>query len=483
MISMLRTLFVLSEMVPYSKTGGLADVGGALPLALNQLGVDTRVLVPWYGRPQWSDLRWYCSVNIPYTGESAEIWRLPDRPQVLFLHYPQYYQRDGGPYQNRHGEDWPDNPRRFALLNRVAVEIAQGRVSGMHWRPDIVHVHDWQTGLIPYLLQLETRVGASRPKTLFTIHNLAYQGRFNPTIMSDLHLPEEDFHWQGTELYGAFSFIKAGLFYSDYLSTVSPTYAQEIQTDAFGMGLQGLLRQRSAQLTGILNGIDDIHWNPEADPYLPAHYGIQNLAGKHLCKIQLQKTLGLYPDPQVFLLGMISRLVEQKGTDMVLDILPDLLSRGMQVVILGSGEKHFEQRLLEIAAAHPSQMAARIAFDEGLSHRIEAGSDAFLMPSRFEPCGLNQMYSLRYGTLPIVHRTGGLADTVVDAEDFSRPNARNGFVFAEAHHHDLHHAVLRAEKLFHQPAAWQQLQQQAMAGDYSWRHSARTYLALYEQIL
>lgn len=480
---MLRTLFIFSEIVPYSKTGGLADVGGALPLALAQIGVDVRVLVPYYGQPTLGDLRWRCAVTTPYTGEAAELWSLAEQPQILFLRYPHYYERDGSPYQDAEGGDWPDNDRRFALLNRVAVEIAQGRVPGFDWRPDILHANDWQTGLIPYLLDLETRVGAIRPATLFTIHNLAYQGRFAPSAMASLHLPDSDFHWLGTELHGDFSFMKAGLAYSDQLTTVSPTYAQEIQTNAFGMGLDGLLRTRNRQLSGILNGIDTRQWNPATDPHLPAHYSAQDRQGKAECKSQLQSSLGLYPDPGVFFLGMISRLVEQKGTDMVLDILPDLLRRGMQVVILGSGDKSFEQRLLEMAAAHPAQMAARITFDEGLSHRIEAGTDAFLMPSRFEPCGLNQMYSLHYGTLPIVHRTGGLADTVTDAEDFNHLEQRNGFVFTNPNSDALHDTVLRAEALFRQPILWSQLQDQAMTGDYSWQHSAHAYLRLYHEVL
>ncbi|WP_414040047.1 glycogen synthase GlgA [Acidithiobacillus sp. M4-SHS-6] len=480
---MLQVLFVLSEMAPYSKTGGLGDVGGALPLALQQLGDDIRVLVPWYGRPDLDEMHWICSVNVPYTQESAEIWIATNRPDVYFLRYSAYYEREGSPYQNAQGQDWPDNPRRFALLNRVAVELAQGRVSSLNWRPDLVHVHDWQTGLIPYLLDLETRVGSPRPATLFTIHNLAYQGRFPPTIMADLHLPREDFHWQGTELYGTFSFMKAALVYSDQLSTVSPGYAREIQTDAFGMGLQGLLQQRAGQLSGILNGVDTAHWNPRTDPYLPAHYHARNLVGKNQCKIHLQQSLGLESQEEVFLLGMISRLIEQKGIDMVLDVLPDLLQRGMQVAILGSGEKLYEARLQELAAAHPGRLAVRIGFDEELAHRIEAGADAFLMPSRFEPCGLNQMYSLHYGTLPIVHHTGGLADTVVDADDLARDHERNGFVFSVAHSDALLQAVLRAAAVFQQPAAWRQLQQQAMAGNYSWEHSALAYQQLYHRIL
>ncbi len=482
-VNMLRILFALSEMAPYSKTGGLADVGSALPAAIAGLGVDIRVLVPAYRPFRGSGhLQWRARVTVPFTGETVELWSPEERPQVLFLRYPPYYERPGGPYQDPSGVDWPDNDQRFALLSRVAVEIAQGRVPALDWQPDIVHANDWQTGLIPYLLHLESRVGAPRPAVLFTIHNLAYQGRFDPGALQRLHLPPDGFHWQGTEFYGTFSFMKTALIHSDRLSTVSPTYAREIQEPELGMGLEGVLRARCRDLFGILNGIDTQSWNPGSDPYLPARFQRQDKGGKALCKAQLQMEMGLYPAPETFLLAMISRLVTQKGVDLVLDILPDLLRRGVQFVLLGSGEQPFEEAFRRLAAGQRGQMAVRIAFDEGLAHRIEAGADAFLMPSRFEPCGLNQMYSLRYGTLPIVRRTGGLADTVVDAEHFGGPPP-NGFVFVPVDRDALLAAVLRAESHFRQPAAWRYLQDNAMALDFSWERAARAYLEIYQQML
>jgi starch synthase len=477
----LRILFVTSEMAPFSKTGGLGDVSGALPRQLLAAGEDVRVLVPWYGRPDGARLQHRADIYLPFSGEKLAILSHSEHPEWLFLRHPDF-ERAGTPYQNPAGEDWPDNAQRFARLCRAAVEIAQGRVAELFWQADLVHVNDWQTGLVPYLLDLEARVGAARPRTLLTIHNLAYQGRFAPTVLEPLHLPAADFHPEGTELYGSFSFLKAGLVYADHLSTVSPTYAQEIQRPEFGMGLDGLLRARSHALSGILNGIDAEHWNPAADPYLPAHYSADDLQGKAICKARLQQELGLFPDPGVPVLGMISRLVEQKGSDLVLALAPELLKRGLQLVILGSGERALEQRLRELGSMHRGQMAARIGFDEALSHRIEAGADIFLMPSRFEPCGLNQMYSLRYGTVPIVHETGGLADTVVDVDgSVTRPG--NGFVFRPAQVDALRTAILRAERYFHQPALWRELQARGMGEDHSWRSAALAYRDLYGSIV
>jgi len=477
----LRILFVTSEMAPFSKTGGLGDVSGALPRQLLAAGEDVRVLVPWYGRPDLARLRHRATLHLPFSGDGVEILSLADRPQWLFLRHPDF-ERAGTPYQNPEGEDWPDNAERFARLCRAAVEIAQARVPELAWQADLVHVNDWQTGLVPYLLELETRVGAARPRTLLTIHNLAYQGRFEAAVMERLHLPASDFHPGGTELYGSFSFLKAGLVFADHLTTVSPTYAREIQDPEFGMGLDGLLRARSTVLSGILNGIDSEHWNPAADPYLPAHYSADDLQGKAICKARLQQELGLFPDPGVPLLGMISRLVEQKGSDLVLALAPELLKRGLQLVVLGSGDRRLEQGLRELAAAHRGQMAARIGFDEGLSHRIEAGADIFLMPSRFEPCGLNQMYSLRYGTVPVVHETGGLADTVRDVDG---PMARvaNGFVFHPAQIDALRAAILRAERYFQRTALWHELQRRGMGEDHSWHSAALAYRDLYRGLL
>ncbi|MGC9238346.1 MAG: glycogen synthase GlgA [Acidithiobacillus sp.] len=477
----LRILFVTSEMAPFSKTGGLGDVSGALPRQLLAAGEDVRVLVPWYGRPDSAQLRHRADLWLPFSGERVEILSPMDHPQWLFLRHPDY-ERPGSPYQNPAGEDWPDNAERFARLCRAAAEIAQGRVPELSWQAELVHANDWQTGLVPYLLELEARIGAARPRTLLTIHNLAYQGRFDPAVLERLHLPVADFHPQGTELYGSFSFLKAGLVYADHLSTVSPTYAREIQRPEFGMGLDGLLRARSGALSGILNGIDSEQWNPAADPYLPAHYSADDLQGKATCKARLQQELGLFPDPHVPLLGMISRLVEQKGSDLVLALAPELLKRGLQLVVLGSGERLLEQRLRELGATHRGQMAARIGFDEALSHRIEAGADMFLMPSRFEPCGLNQMYSLRYGTVPIVQETGGLADTVHDV-DGPMAQLGNGFVFHPAQVDALRAAILRAERYFRRTALWHELQRRGMSEDHSWRSAALAYRDLYRSLL
>ncbi|MEY2342874.1 glycogen synthase GlgA [Acidithiobacillus sp. IBUN Pt1247-S3] len=475
----MRVLFLASEMAPYAKTGGLGDVIGALPGQLRAEGIETWVLQPYYGKPEIPHLRYLGSFTPPYTEHQGEIWCLPAEPNTLFLREPGYYER-GGIYQDLYGQDWPDNAERYAYLNRMGVELAQGRIPFLPGRMDLLHAHDWQAALAPYLLALESRIGAPRPATLLSIHNLAYQGRFLPSLLSALHLPTEDFHPAGTELYGSFSFLKAGLIYADALSTVSPRYAQEIQTETFGMGLAGLLQARSGDLTGILNGIDDTRWNPTADPYLVAHYDTDNLAGKARCKSALQSQLGLYPDPEVLLLGVISRFVEQKGTDLILQLAPELLHERIQLVLLGSGEADYQNRARQLATEHPGQVAVHIGFDEGLAHRIEAGIDAFLMPSRFEPCGLNQMFSLRYGSPPIVHATGGLADTVRDIDEDAR--AGNGFVFAPADIEGLRDAIQRALRHFQHREHWRELQRRGMRGDYGWQHAAREYVALYRQL-
>ena len=475
----MRVLFLASEMSPYSKTGGLGDVIGALPGQLRALGIETWVLQPYYGKPELQQLQYLGSFTPPYTDRQGELWSLRGEPQTLFLREPGFYER-GGIYQDAYGQDWPDNAMRYAYLNRMGVELAQGRISFLPGRMDLLHAHDWQAALAPYLLALEGRIGAPRPATLLSIHNLAYQGRFPPTLLGSLHLPAADFHPEGTELYGSFSFLKAGLVYADALSTVSPRYAQEIQTEAFGMGLTGLLQARSGVLTGILNGIDDRRWNPAADPYLIAHYDAENLGGKARCKSALQSQLGLYPDSDVFLLGVISRLVDQKGTDLILQLLPELLRERIQVVLLGSGEIHYQDEARRLAHEHPGQFAVHIGFDEGLAHRIEAGIDAFLMPSRFEPCGLNQMFSLRYGSPPIVHATGGLTDTVRDVDQDARRG--NGFVFAPAELGALRDAVYRALRHFQHRGHWQELQRRGITGDYGWQRAAQEYAALYRQL-
>ncbi|MEW6611759.1 MAG: glycogen synthase GlgA [Pseudomonadota bacterium] len=485
---MTRILFVTSEIMPLSKTGGLGDVSQSLPAALRHLGHDVRVLTPAYGSiaPDFGAGQPVAQLHLPGLTEAARLSVL-DAPEggypIYLLHYPPYYQRPGGPYQDPQGQDWSDNDQRFALLARVGQELAQGRVANLDWRPEVVHANDWQSALLPYLLVLEERAGASRPGTLFTVHNLAYQGIFPAAAVQRLGLPPADFHLHGTEYYGQFSFMKTGLVYADRISTVSPTYAREIQTPEFGMGLDGLLRERARDLRGILNGIDTRTWNPTRDAQLPARYEAGDLAGKTRCKRALQREMGLPEDADAFLFGVVSRLVSQKGMDLVADALPEMLAGGGQFALLGSGERELEERFQSFAADYPTQVAVRIGYDEGLAHRIEAGLDLFLMPSRFEPSGLNQMYSLAYGTPPLVRRTGGLADTVVDADTQSPAVcAANGFVFDRPTVEDLLAAFRRARQRYRQPEAWRVLQQHGMSQDFSWERAAQEYVKVYEEI-
>lgn len=488
---MLRILFVSSEMMPLSKTGGLGDVSFSLPAALRRLGHDVRVLTPFYGSVLQAGIGTgdlLATLPMPGFSEPVEL-RLYVDPRhgvpIYLLNYPPYYLRYGNIYQDPFGKDWSDNDLRFALLSRMAQEIAQARVSELEWRPQVVHANDWQSGLLPYLLELETRVGASRPATLFTVHNLAYQGIFPASTVTRLGLPQADFNPLGTEYYGQFSFMKTALLYADRITTVSPTYAREIQTKAYGMGLEGLLQARSAVLSGILNGIDTSFWNPEQDASLPATYNADDLSGKQICKATLQQEMGLPVITNRFLFGTVGRLVTQKGMDLVADALPAMLREsGGQFILLGSGDRSLEGRFEALAEQYPEQVAVRFGYDEELAHRIEAGLDLFFMPSRFEPCGLNQMYSLAYGTLPLVRRTGGLADTVIDAEPATMADGTaNGFVFDEANSAALQEAFSRALSVYQKPDLWHQMQLLGLRQDFSWDRAAQQYAHLYSQII
>jgi len=481
---MRKILFVASEAQPLMKTGGLGDVCGSLPPALAKLGDDVRLLLPGYhdalrtaGR-----LRRVAQLTLPPFAAPVNLLegRLPGtRVTCWFIDFPAAYDRPGNPYLNEHGQDWHDNASRFALLARIAVVIALDH-AGLSWRPDVVHAHDWQAGLVPALLSTHT----PRPSTVFTIHNLAYQGVFPQTTFHSLSLPPELWSMTGLEFYGQLSFIKGGIVYADRVTTVSPTYAREIQTSEFGHGLDGLLRHRAPVLRGILNGIDDKAWNPGRDPHLPAHYSRNRLAGKAQCKADLQAELALPADPSVLLLGMVSRLVHQKGIDLLFAALPTLLKQPIQLAILGSGERSHEAALMALAAQYPGQIAARIGYDETLAHRIIAGADMFVMPSRFEPCGLTQLYSLRYGTLPVVHNVGGLADTVVDCNDLTlEQGTATGFCFQAAEPEALQQTVLRALLLFRKPRRWRAVMRQGMQQDHSWQHSAAEYQKLYDELL
>ncbi|HXW75790.1 MAG TPA: glycogen synthase GlgA, partial [Candidatus Eremiobacteraceae bacterium] len=413
---MTRVLFVAPELFGLASTGGLGDVAAALPPALVRLGFDVRVMLPAYAgvfdRVELGGRR--IAIDAPAAGGKSWIVdaRLPDRDvPLLLVDHPPFYERKGGPYGDERGRDFPDNAVRFALLSQAAWRVASDPAL-LGWSPDVVHANDWPTGLVPALIA--TRPGATRARTVFTIHNLAYPGMFAAGVFPALGLPPEAFGVDGVEFYGDVSYMKAGIFYADRVTTVSPTYAREIQTPAFGCGFDGLLASRRADLTGILNGVDYARWNPESDEHIAAPYSVASLAGKAICKAALQREYGLPERDDVLLLGNVSRLVPQKGLDLLLAALPLLAEVPLQLALLGTGERDLERGFIDAATALPQTVGVRIGFDDALAHRIEAGADAFVMPSRFEPCGLNQLYSLKYGTPPIVHRVGGLADSVED---------------------------------------------------------------------
>ncbi len=371
-----------------------------------------------------------------------------------------------------------NNAERFGLFSRVAIEVATNRAQ-LNWQADIVHCNDWQSGLVPALLSLEYK----RPATVFTIHNLAYQGLFPGLQAAALNLPGQLLTHEGLEFHNMLSFIKGGIVYADKITTVSPTYALEIQTAEFGYGLEGLLAYRKNDLTGIINGVDFNEWNPENDPYIESKFGIHCLQEKQHNKRALQARLGLPINDAIPVFGLISRLVEQKGIDLLIDCLPNLMTLPIQFALLGSGDKNFEQQLRDFATHHPEKIAVTLGYDESLAHAIEAGADIFLMPSRFEPCGLNQMYSQRYGTIPIVRKTGGLADTVTDTNPETLKNhSATGIVFDQAHSGSLMEAIKRAILLKNVPDIWYQIQCNGMNHNFSWHQSAEKYVTLYQEI-
>ncbi|MCF8177446.1 MAG: glycogen synthase GlgA [Sulfuritalea sp.] len=476
----MNVLFATSELAPWAKTGGLGDVSSALPAALRQLGIDVRVLIPAYpgllqhfpdavevARPHW--------LGGAFPTPSLKLAHVSDGCSLLLLDYAPYYDRPGNPYLGADGKDWPDNPLRFGLLSRVAAWLGS-EASTLDWKPDVVHCNDWQTGLAPaYLHYLSGR----QSKTLFTVHNLAFQGAFGYDALFELGLPQEAWRMDGVEYYGHLSFLKAGLQLADAISTVSPSYAREIQNDEQGMGMADLLRFRQESLSGILNGVDTAVWNPETDHCLIQNYTVRNLEAKAANKTTLQQQLGLEPRKDLPVLGVISRLTEQKGLDLLLSLGANIMNLPAQLVVLGSGTRELEQEFLALARRFPDQCSVSIDFDEALSHRITAGADLFVMPSRFEPCGLNQMYSMRYGTIPVVRATGGLADTVIDAADEKKGN---GFVFGESSSEALLQTLQRATKAWSDPKLWRRLQKHGMARDSSWDTAARQYAELYQTL-
>lgn len=483
----MRILFAASEVFPLVKTGGLADVAGALPAALAAAGHDVRVLLPGYPQALAAaqDPQPAGSLGDPLgVGEEATLVaaRLPGSGvPVWLIRCPKLYERAGGPYQDADGADFADNALRFGLLSWAAAHLStQG--SPLGWPPQILHCHDWQSGLaLAYLRAWEPE---EAPATVFTIHNIAYQGRFAPDWLPRLGLAWSLFHPDGLEYWGDLSFLKAGLVYADRLTTVSPRYAREIQSPAFGCGLEGVLSRRAADLVGILNGADYGVWNPAADSRLPHPYGAGGLeAGKAANKAALQHALGLEADPAAPLLIIVSRLTDQKGMDMVLATLPAILRQGAQLAVLGAGDKALEQGFLSAAAGSPGRMSVTIGYSEDLAHRLLGGGDMLLMPSRFEPCGLTQFYALRYGTVPVVHATGGLADTVMDCSyDSLMTGTGTGFVFEHANAGAFQWCVERAIAAFRDRGQWRRIQAAGIAQDFGWAGSAARYGALYGEL-
>jgi starch synthase len=472
MAQRLRVLYATPEAAPWAKTGGLGDVAEALPRALEAAGADVRVLVPAYPSITRELSRTAVIAELaPFaTFPAARLLEAPGEPALWLLDCPAYYARPGGPYQSPQGSDWPDNHLRFGLLSRVAALLAGG-ASPLAWRPQVLHCNDWQCGLAPAYLAL---AGGARAASVMTLHNLAYQGLFPAAALAELALPAASFAPDGLEFYGKLSFLKAGLRYADLITTVSPTYAREIQGPELGFGLDGLLRQRAADLVGILNGIDTATWNPARDPLIEAPYDAASLDAKAANKAALQRAFGLPEAPDAPLAAMASRLVPQKGADLVPGAAQEIVRRGAQLALLGTGVRELEDAWRALAARHPQHIAARIAFDERLAHLVEAGADLFLMPSRFEPCGLNQLYSMRYGTLPLVRRTGGLADSVSE---------QTGFLFDEPSAQAFGAALGRALDAWHDRAAWRARQLAGMARDFGWQGPARAYLTAYRRAL
>ena len=443
----MRVLFVTPECAPLAKAGGLGDVSGALPDALRALGVRLDVLLPAYpGILEKTQAK--PVARFKELGLDCHLFR---KDGLLLLDCPALYQRPGTPYQDAEGRDWPDNPLRFGVLSKAAATLAA--------EYDLVHCNDWPTGLATVFLH-------GKP-SLLTIHNLAFQGNFEPSWLARLGLSQQLFTAENLEFHGRLSFLKAGLVNATALNTVSPSYAREILGEEMGCGMQGVLQQRSGVLSGILNGIDTEVWNPAADPHLARHYDAESLEHKAANKAALRERLNLKTGDEP-LLGFVGRLTHQKGADLIAAVAESLPA---QLALLGSGERGIEDALRALAGRHPGRIAVTIGFDESLAHQIEAGADLFLMPSRFEPCGLNQMYSQRYGTPPVARATGGLADTVADG--------KTGFLFEGL---ELGPAVQRALAAWREPARWRVMQRAAMARDFSWRSAARQYADLYSRL-
>jgi starch synthase len=479
----MRVLHVTAELYPWVKSGGLGDVAAALPPALMSLDIDVRLLLPGFSGflDAFDEITDVARLPTPFAGERVRVVRakVPGSGlQAYLIDHPPFYDRPGNPYTAPDGSDWPDNHRRFGLYSWIAAALARG--ADRDWRPQLLHCHDWHGALAPAYLALSPPA-EPRPQTILTIHNLAYRGIFPGAIFPELGLPPEFFSVDGIEFYGQASFLKAGLYFADHLTTVSPTYAREIQTPEFGWGLDGLLRTRAADLTGILNGVDPRIWDPRHDADLPQSYGVDDApAGKRAAKAALCRRLGLAASDEAPLYGVVSRLTPQKGLDLLLAGLPGLVTGGGRLALLGSGDSDLEQGFSAASRTHSGRVATEFGYDEALAHLIVGGADVIIMPSRFEPCGLTQLYGLRYGALPLVRRVGGLADTVVDATALTLSDgSATGFMFDGLSPAALVEAADRAVDLMRQPPIWRRMITRAMTRDFSWKVAAQRYLRLY----
>ncbi len=478
----IAVLSVVSEIYPLIKTGGLADVAGSLPAFLKPEGIAITTLVPGYARL----LAKLGPAEVIHTfsdlfGGPARLLRTEVRGlDLLVIDAPHLYDRPGTPYSNADGDDWPDNAIRFGALSAVGAALGLGEVPA--YCPDIVHAHDWQAGLTPAYLHYRS-AGGPRAATVMTIHNLAFQGQYPPELLPVLGLPPDSLGVGGVEYYGGIGFLKAGLQFADRITTVSPKYAEEICTLEGGMGLGGLLRDRIGDLQGILNGIDESVWDPSEDDLIAAKFDRLHIKPRRINKLSLQRRVGLREDTDVLLLGVVSRLTWQKGIDILLDALPLILGTGAQVAIIGQGDRPMERAVRDAVTAYPGRVGCVIGYDEELGHLLQAGADALLLPSRFEPCGLTQLYALRYGCVPVVARVGGLSDTVIDANEMARAEGiGTGIQFHPPTVEMLESAALRVAALWKKPALWRRIQRNGMRTDVSWRRSARLYAELYREL-
>ena len=481
----MKVLHVGAEVFPLVKTGGLADVLGALPQALIGQGADVRLLLP--GLPAIADAvlhqKIVCQIG-PCFGAARVTLRLGQMPYskvpVYVVDAPLLFRRPGSPYQASDGREWPDNVQRFALLGWVGAQLAAGALDP-GWQPEVLHAHDWHAAMACAYVAAHPPANVG---TVFTVHNLAYQGLFPSGDFSLLGLSSRFMSSTGLEYHQQLSFMKAGLKFADRITTVSPTYAREIATHEFGFGLDGVIRGRGGDVSGVLNGVDGAVWDPSVDVGITARYSPSKLDGKARCKAALQAELGLNPRAEAPVFGVVSRLTSQKGLDLVLGALPGLLKRGGQLALQGAGDTALEAAFVAVARANPGEVSVRIGYDEAFAHRLIAGADAILVPSRFEPCGLTQLYGLRYGTVPVVRRVGGLADTVVDAgDDALASDHATGFAFDAATPTALDGAIQRAITAHADPQRWQRLMLRGMAQDFSWRGAAQKYIALYADLI